>query len=80
MKHTVITSIAVFAGVLGLSQAAGVNGKGRRPLATATEGSLLAIDKDGQTGQECPLKHTDVKADIAGFLSRVGIPHRSSNS
>ncbi len=80
MNHTIITSIAVFAGVLGLSQAAGVNGKGRRPLATVTEGSLLAIDKDGQTGRECPLKHTDVKADITGFLSRVTVTQEFQNT
>ncbi|HUK88346.1 MAG TPA: VIT domain-containing protein [Terriglobales bacterium] len=38
-----------------------------------TQGSLAVVDKDGQPQGLCPLKHTDVKAEISGFLSRVTV-------
>ncbi|HEX8650123.1 MAG TPA: VIT domain-containing protein [Pyrinomonadaceae bacterium] len=40
---------------------------------SATEGSLQAIDASGKAAGFCPLKHTDVKAEISGFLSRVTV-------
>ena len=44
-------------------------------------GSLLAVDKDWHgPGLECPLKHTDVKADITGFLSRVTVTQEFQNT
>jgi Ca-activated chloride channel homolog len=36
-----------------------------------TEGSLVVLDPSGKPKARCPLKHTDVKAEISGFLSRV---------
>jgi Ca-activated chloride channel family protein len=52
---------------------------GRVPGAV-TEGTLLAVDKQGQPGVECPLKHTDVKADITGFLARVTVTQEFQNT
>src|SRR3954468_12699973 len=37
------------------------------------QGELEVVDHDGQTTGLCPLKHTDVKAEISGFISRVTV-------
>lgn len=47
---------------------------------TPTEGSLQAFDKDGKPAGECPLKHTDVKAEVSGFLSRVTVTQEFENN
>ena len=38
-----------------------------------TSGALVVLDPNGKTKRQCPLKHTDVKAEISGFLSRVNV-------
>ena len=45
----------------------------------ATEGSLGAIDADGKLAGQCPLKHTDVKTEISGFLARVVVTQQFEN-
>ncbi len=42
-------------------------------------GSLQVLDQDGQPKAVCPLKHTDVKAEITGFLSRVTVTQEFEN-
>src|SRR6185503_17302224 len=42
-------------------------------------GSLQALDKTGKPAALCPLKHTDVKAEISGFLSRVTVTQDFTN-
>ena len=37
-----------------------------------TQGSLRAVATDGGI-VECPLRHTDVKADVSGFIARVKV-------
>lgn len=37
-----------------------------------TQGALRVVDKNGGV-VECPLKHTDVKASISGYLARVTV-------
>ena len=44
-----------------------------------TQGSLQFIDKDGKPA-ECPLKHTEVKAQVSGFLSRVTVTQDFENN
>ena len=44
-----------------------------------TPGSLQYIDKDGKPA-ECPLKHTEVKAEVSGFLSRVTVTQDFENT
>ena len=44
-----------------------------------TEGALQYIDKDGKPA-ECPLKHTEVKAAVSGFLSRVTVTQDFENT
>jgi len=53
-----------------------------RPVAAQTGetgGSLAALDSAGKPKGECPLKHTDVKAEISGFLSRVIVTQEFEN-
>jgi Ca-activated chloride channel family protein len=45
----------------------------------ATPGSLQVLDTKGQLRGLCPLKHTDVKAEISGFLSRVRVTQEFEN-
>ncbi len=44
-----------------------------------TQGSLTAVDSAGKPKAMCPLKHTDVKAEISGFLSRVVVTQEFEN-
>src|SRR5437016_820830 len=49
------------------------------PLAAAS-GSLARLDSRGEITAECPLKHTDVKAEISGFLARVTVTQEFENT
>lgn len=44
-----------------------------------TPGSLQAVDTGGKAVGLCPLKRTDVKAEISGFLSRVRVTQEFEN-
>jgi Ca-activated chloride channel family protein len=44
-----------------------------------TQGSLQVVDATGKPKAVCPLKHTDVKAEISGFLSRVSVTQQFEN-
>ena len=46
---------------------------------TITQGSLVRLSPDGQPAGYCPLKHTDVKADITGSLARVTVTQEFGN-
>jgi Ca-activated chloride channel homolog len=46
---------------------------------TPTPGALQVVDSSGKTKSFCPLKHTDVHADIAGFLARVNVTQEFEN-
>ncbi len=45
----------------------------------ATSGSLQVTDATGKSRGVCPLKHTDVKAEISGFISRVRVTQEFEN-
>jgi Ca-activated chloride channel homolog len=49
------------------------------PQEEATPGSLQVLDAKGSPRGVCPLKHTDVKAEISGFLSRVRVTQEFEN-
>lgn len=49
------------------------------PLAAAS-GSLSRLDRRGEPIGECPLKHTNVKAEISGFLARVTVTQEFENT
>src|SRR5215211_5062812 len=44
-----------------------------------TPGALTVIDATGKPKSTCPLKHTDVKAEISGFISRVVVTQHFEN-
>ncbi|HEX5886317.1 MAG TPA: VIT and VWA domain-containing protein, partial [Pyrinomonadaceae bacterium] len=44
-----------------------------------TPGSLTVVDSSGKPKSLCPLKHTDVKAEISGFISRVVVTQQFEN-
>jgi Ca-activated chloride channel family protein len=45
-----------------------------------TPGSLGIVGKDGKIQGLCPLKHTDVRAGISGFLARVTVTQVFANT
>ena len=47
---------------------------------TATPGSLQVLDPNGKPKADCPLKHTDVQADVSGFLARVTVTQEFENN
>jgi Ca-activated chloride channel family protein len=59
-------------GLLALSATAAFSAQAP-PTGRITQGSLMTLDSHNRFQAECPLQHTDVKADIAGFLSRVTV-------
>lgn len=44
-----------------------------------TQGTLVARDEQGKTIGEFPLKHTDVKADISGYLASTRVEQTYTN-
>lgn len=44
-----------------------------------TQGALFRIDPRGEMTSACPLKHTDVKAEISGFIARVTVTQQFEN-
>lgn len=44
-----------------------------------TPGALTVLDATGKAKTTCPLKHTDVKAEISSFLSRVTVTQEFEN-
>jgi len=45
-----------------------------------TQGGLEAVGADGKPLGACPLKHTNVQAEISGFLSRVKVAQEFENN
>jgi Ca-activated chloride channel homolog len=43
------------------------------------QGQLRILDAQGNPGDLCPLKHTDVKAEVSGFLARVTLTQEFHN-
>jgi Ca-activated chloride channel homolog len=65
---------------LFLLVATGVIAAQKQKKATDTEGSLRVMNSDHSTERGlCPLKRTDVKADVSGFISRVTVTQTFRN-
>ena len=45
----------------------------------AGAGALYAVEASGEPRDACPLEHTDVRAEISGFLARVYVTQRFKN-
>jgi Ca-activated chloride channel family protein len=76
-----ILSIISIAGIMVLASIAGTKEPGPVALASdrITPGSLQAVGPEGKPAGLCPLKHTDVKAEISGFLARVVVTQEFEN-
>ncbi|MCA1622100.1 MAG: VWA domain-containing protein [Acidobacteria bacterium] len=44
-----------------------------------TRGALRAFDASGKPAGECPLRHTAVRAEVSGFISRVTVEQEFEN-
>jgi Ca-activated chloride channel family protein len=69
-----VSVVAIVIGVSLKSSGGTVSAQSR-----ATQGSLQIVDPSGKPKAACPLKHTDVKAEISGFLSRVVVTQEFEN-
>jgi hypothetical protein len=49
------------------------------PAYRLTEGTLIGLDAQGRPRAQCPLRHTDVQAEITGFLARVTVTQEFAN-
>jgi Ca-activated chloride channel family protein len=49
-------------------------------IGKVTQGALLVRDTEGKPTLECPLKHTDVNAEITGPLARVTVVQEFQNT
>lgn len=49
------------------------------PADGVTEGTLVRLDQKGGIAEPCPLKHTDVRAEISGFIARVNVTQEFVN-
>ena len=56
-----------------------VRGQSKEDSTPQTPGALQALDTSGKRRGFCPLKHTDVSADIAGSLARVTVTQDFQN-
>src|SRR5690242_12120330 len=78
LKWTMLTIVIVvlISPGLAIHDSVFAAGDQKRP---ADAGSLQALDKAAKPAGLCPLKHTDVKAEISGFLSRVTVTQEFTN-
>jgi Ca-activated chloride channel family protein len=74
-------SLVLFAITVSILTVAAISSTLRTAFAEPreTQGSLQVLDGSGKSKGICPLKHTDVKAEITGFLSRVVVTQEFEN-
>ncbi len=82
MQRT-LTWSAICAAAVAVVTCGGPVGADRVYAASAddgvTQGMLLRLDEEGLPGSVCPLEHTDVNAEISGFLARVRVTQKFKN-
>jgi Ca-activated chloride channel family protein len=71
------TAVAITA--MGFCIALRIDAKVAAKQTQDTPGSLMVVGPNGKLRAQCPLKHTDVKAEISGFLSRVVVTQNFEN-
>ena len=71
----IAASVAAMSGVNALRSSGGLVSA----QSGVTQGALQVVDPNGKPKAICPLKHTDVKAQISGFLSRVVVTQEFEN-
>lgn len=63
-----------------LSMAGAETKKDSKPAISGTgSGTLVAMLPGGKRAGECPLKHTDVKASVAGYVAKVNVKQTFHN-
>ena len=67
MRARVVLLLFLFAAAAGASNA------------QVTEGALLRLAPGGGIQMPCPLRHTDVKAEVSGNLARVRVTQKFRN-
>jgi len=72
------------AGVLAVLACFALLSTGRRGAGVAyadstTPGQLTILDADGKPAGLCPLKHTDVRAEVSGYVAAVTVTQRFEN-
>jgi Ca-activated chloride channel family protein len=77
LRFLPVLTVSVIAIVIGVSLKS--SGGTVSAQSRATQGSLQIVDPNGKPKAACPLKHTDVKAEISGFLSRVVVTQEFEN-
>jgi Ca-activated chloride channel family protein len=65
-------TLALVSKAKGAGAVASANGR-------VTQGALQIVDAERGVIGECPLKHTDVKAEISGFISRAVVTQEFQN-
>jgi Ca-activated chloride channel family protein len=76
----VLLAAVLFVGVaMGAEAPQPAKSPGGDPVSDdVTQGALRVVQKDGSV-VECPLKHTDVRAEISGFVARVRVVQTFAN-
>lgn len=80
LKWTAIAALSITAtlALLSLNNSDSVSAAKPKPPAE-TQGSLRAVSPAGKPTGDCPLKHTTVKAEVSGFISRVTVTQEFEN-
>src|SRR5437667_10075689 len=65
-------TLALVSKTRGTTFVASANGR-------VTQGALQVVDAEKGIIGECPLKHTDVKVEISGFISRAVVTQEFAN-
>ncbi|MHC4404060.1 MAG: VIT and vWA domain-containing protein [Planctomycetota bacterium] len=74
MKTARLLWIALFSAIVWTAASTGLaNSDG------LSQGRLDAFNAEGKSLGSCPLKHTDVKVDVAGFIARVTVRQQFHN-
>jgi Ca-activated chloride channel homolog len=71
-------SVTTYIAITKVAATRGTGFVASRP-SSITQGALQVISPEGEVVALCPLKHTDVKAEISGFLSRVVVTQEFEN-
>ncbi|MCK4324657.1 MAG: hypothetical protein KAW89_09015, partial [Armatimonadetes bacterium] len=74
---TIVSVVCVGAVMLWLQQ--GATAPAEAIEARPTPGSLEVINEEGEVVGMCPLKHTDVRTEISGFVARVAVTQQFHN-
>jgi len=77
LKSLCVVAVATLS-IIGLS-ALGNSVRIASAQNSETQGSLQVVDPNGKPKAICPLKHTDVKAEISGFLARAVVTQEFEN-